>query len=111
MKGKIVLVPFPFTSLKGSKLRPALVLFEDRNDVTLAFISLRIEHYNPKTDMLIDKSHPEFHLTGLKVSSFVRLTKIATVQKDILVGELGEMGQILKKEISQKICSLLGFEL
>ena len=110
MKGKIVLVPFPFTSLRGTKLRPALVLFEDKNDVTLAFISSRIERYNPYTDVLIEMSHPEFQLTGLKVSSFVRLTKIATVQKDILVGELGEIGPVLKKEISQKICSLLGFE-
>ncbi|ASJ06731.1 type II toxin-antitoxin system PemK/MazF family toxin [Thermococcus pacificus] len=110
MKGKIVLVPFPFTSLRGAKLRPALVLFEDKDDVTLAFISSRVERYNPETDVLIEKSHPEFHLTGLKVSSFVRLTKIATVQKDILIGELGEIGPILKKEISQKICSLLGFE-
>lgn len=110
MKGKVVLVPFPFTSLKGTKLRPALVLFEDRNDVTLAFISSRVEHYNPKTDVLIEQSHPEFHLTGLKVSSFVRLTKIATVQRDILIGELGEIGPLLKKEINQKICSLLGFE-
>jgi len=110
MKGKIVLVPFPFTSLKGTKLRPALVLFEDKNDVTLAFISSRIEKYNPNTDVLIEQSHPEFQLTGLKVSSFIRLTKIATVQKDILIGELGEIGSVLKKEISQKICSLPGFE-
>ena len=87
MKGKIVLVPFPFTSLKGTKLRPALVLFEDRNDVTLTFISSRVEHYNSKTDVLIEQAH-----------------------RDILIGELGEIGPLLKKEINQKICSLLGFE-
>ncbi|NJE01703.1 type II toxin-antitoxin system PemK/MazF family toxin [Thermococcus sp. JdF3] len=110
MKGKVVLVPFPFTSLKGTKLRPALVLFEGTNDVTLVFISSRIERYNPKTDVLIEQSHPEFQLTGLKVSSFIRLTKIATVQKDILPGELGEIGPLIKKEINRKVCSLLVFE-
>ena len=110
MEGKIVLVPFPFISMRRAKLRPALVLFEDKNDITLAFVSPRVERYNPGTDVPVEKSHSGFHLTDLKVSSFVGLTKIETAQEDILIGELGEIGPVLKKEISQKICSLLGFE-
>ncbi|MEM3464070.1 MAG: type II toxin-antitoxin system PemK/MazF family toxin, partial [Candidatus Bathyarchaeia archaeon] len=42
MKGKIVLIPFPFTDLTRTKLRPALVLFEGEKDVIVAFISSRI---------------------------------------------------------------------
>ncbi len=32
MKGKIVVIPFPFTDLSNYKLRPALVLHEYKND-------------------------------------------------------------------------------
>ncbi len=103
MKGKIVLVPFPFTSLRKTKLRPALVLHEGPRDATLAFISSRIDHYDPQTDVLITEDHPEFQGTGLKVPSLIRLTKIATVQKDLIIGELGEIGPSVQREVTQKV--------
>jgi len=36
MKGKIVVVPFPFSDLMSSKRRPALVLYEYKDDVFFA---------------------------------------------------------------------------
>jgi mRNA interferase MazF len=42
-KGVIVLVPFPFKDLKGSKVRPAVVLVNKESDVILAFISTQID--------------------------------------------------------------------
>ncbi len=34
-KGDVVLIHFPFTDLKGNKNRPAVVLLETENDVTV----------------------------------------------------------------------------
>jgi mRNA interferase MazF len=42
-KGDIILTPFPYTNLRGSKNRPALVLIEDESDITVAFITTQVE--------------------------------------------------------------------
>ena len=103
MKGKIVLIPFPFTDLTTAKLRPALVLFEGEKDVVVAFISSRISRKPSLAEVIIEESHPEFALTGLKISSVIRLDKVATVLKDLIVGEIGELGKELKKEVNLKL--------
>jgi mRNA interferase MazF len=102
LKGKIVLIPFPFTDLSSTKLRPALVLHEGEKDVVVAFISSRIENPKP-TDVIIDKNYPEFKQTGLKLTSALKIDKIATISKELILGEIGEVGAKLKKEINRKI--------
>lgn len=108
MKGKIVLVPFPFTDLTAAKLRPALVIYEGEKDAVLAFISSKIPSELSKVDILIKESHPGFKKSGLKVDSVIKLDKIATVLKDLIVGELGELDDELKKEVNQKLKIIMG---
>ncbi len=107
MKGKIVLVPFPFTDLTASKLRPALVLYEGDKDVIVAFISSKIPSEPSKADVLITKNHSAFKNAGLKVDSAIKLDKIATVLKDLIVGEIGELNEELRKEVNQKTKKVL----
>lgn len=108
MKGKIVLIPFPFTDLTATKLRPALILYEGEKDVVAAFISSRIQ--KPKaTDIEVDEKHPEFKQTGLKLTSTIKLDKVATISKELIIGEIGEIGAVLKKEINRKITEIYGF--
>jgi mRNA interferase MazF len=103
MKGKIVLVPFPFTDLTAAKLRPALVIYEGEKDVVMAFISSKIPSELSEVDILITKDHASFRKAGLKVDSVIKLDKIATVLKDLIVGELGEVDEKLKQEVNQKL--------
>jgi mRNA interferase MazF len=103
MKGKIVLVPFPFTDLTTAKLRPALVIYEGEKDVVMAFISSKIPSELSEVDILITKDHTSFRKAGLKVDSVIKLDKIATVLKDLIVGELGEVDEKLKQEVNQKL--------
>jgi mRNA interferase MazF len=108
LKGKIVLIPFPFTDLTATKLRPALIIHESEKDVVAAFISSRIQQ--PKAaDIVVDEKHTEFKQTGLKVTSVIKLDKVATISKELILGEIGEIGVKLKKEVNRKITEIYGF--
>ena len=87
VKSDIVLVPFPFTDLTGNKKRPALVLIAGNLDVTVCFLSSQL-HWKEKTDLLL---HPSIE-NGLKVTSLVRLGKIATIDKSLVLGKMGAIG-------------------
>ncbi len=103
-KGKIVLTSFPFTDLSGSKRRPALIVSKEnsREDVIVAFITSRL-YKESETDLLINNEHPDFAKTGLKVPSLIRLSKLATLEKALIVGEIGYCGDNLLVQINSKL--------
>lgn len=102
LKGDIVLIPFPFTDLSNSKYRPALVLIDNELDVTVAFISTRLK-WKEETDLIIN---PTSH-NGLKKKSLVRLTKIATVDKSLVVGLLGSLEEDLISQLNKNLKIIL----
>jgi mRNA interferase MazF len=85
-KGDIVLIPFPFTDLTGNKTRPAVVLIESEEDVTVCFITSQL-NYRYEYDILIQPAT----LNGLKKPSIIRLSKLATIDKELVIGLLGNL--------------------
>lgn len=106
MKGKIVLLPFPFTDLTAAKIRPALVLCETEHDVVIAFISSKFPSILSFADIPIKTADPGFSASGLKVDSVIKLDKIATVLKSLIVGELGELDTELRERTNTKMREL-----
>lgn len=106
-RGKIVLTPFPFTNLTGSKPRPALVISDSSKsgaDVILAFISSVFNSNNLQpTDELLLLTDSEFTQTGLKKDSIFKMDKLATIEKSIIYGEIGEISRILQERVDAKL--------
>lgn len=101
-KGDIVLVTFPFTDLSGNKLRPAVVLFDTNLDLTLCFITTQTGWQEP-TDVLV---HPS-SFNGLRKSSLVRTSKIATLDRSLAQGLLGRLTQTEIGQLDTKLKILL----
>ena len=103
MKGKIVVVPFPFTDLSLIKRRPALVLHETKYDIVVAYISSSIPSTISSEDVLVLQSRASFARTGLLSDSVIMLDKLATVEKALVIRILGEVDDELKAEINPKL--------
>jgi mRNA interferase MazF len=87
-KGDIVLIPFPFTDLSGNKNRPAVVLIDSVDDVTVCFITSQFK-WQDELDITLQPSD----LNGLKKTSLLRLNKFATIDKDLIIGRLGSLDE------------------
>lgn len=91
MEGKIIVTVFPQDAEK--KLRPALVLreFPKYGDVLICGITSRLYQYVEGFDLLLDKNHPDFEITGLKSSGVCRLNMLTMLPAERINGTIGEV--------------------
>src|SRR5438876_8547787 len=88
--GKVVLVPFPFSDLSRSKLRPAVVLADaGRGDWVLCQITS-----NAYADVrALEIKDSDFRTGSLRVTSFARPGKVFTANQSLLRSSVGSLEQ------------------
>ena len=86
--GSVVLVTFPFSNLKGQKIRPALVLANVEFD-NLILCQITSKSYTSKTAIRIRSD--DFSQGNLPVVSFVRPEKLFTADTTIIKNVVGEL--------------------
>ena len=94
-RGDIILVQFPFTDLSSSKLRPALVISQHKDDLIILGIFSRIPDRIKDTWVIIDEKSCNFALTGPKKTSIIKGEKITVVHRSIARQKLGVLPQRL----------------
>ena len=93
--GKVVLVPFPFSDLSQSKLRPAAVLANaGRGDWILCQITSN-PYGDPASIAITQRS---FSQGSLKIDSVARPGKLFTASGALIVGEVGTLTDIALQE-------------
>ena len=97
-KGDVVLIPFPFTDLTGSKLRPAIVLVATGLDVTVCFVTTQLK-WQEDTDVVLAVSAA----AGIKQPSLIRTSKIATLDTSLVVGRLGRLAATELAELDSQL--------
>ena len=110
MKNSTVLVPFPFDDLSDTKVRPAVCLTNEikpYDHLVLAFVTSRVLSEGA-TDLTIRDSSPDFPGTVFKVSSTIRLHRLVTVSRSIILRKLGELSLSHQRELAERLRHLFG---
>ena len=100
--GDVVLLVFPQTNLKETAKRPAVVIY-DAGDLDLLVARVTSQEQLTPTDHTIKK----WKEAGVLTKSYIRLAKMATLEKGMVLKKLGSlasddvaaMREILKKMV------------
>ena len=102
--GDILLIQFPFTDPARVSKRPAVVIYDSGDqDVLLSRITAR-PYFSP-TDINIIY----WKESGLLKESYVRVGKMATLEKDMVNKKLGELRSEDKVRIKQILKQMFAF--
>jgi mRNA interferase MazF len=110
MKGKIVLIQFPFDNLSSSKVRPAYCLTNSigiYQHIIFALITSRIPETPLNTDIILKPEHPDFANTGLRQGSTLRLDHLVTLRQSMIQRELGSFPLETQASVANILCRIL----
>ncbi len=104
-KGDVVLLPFPFSDLRGSKKRPALIIsnkkFNNSEDRICCLITS-----NPKTKGLLIKDQ-DYKSGRLPFTSWIKPDRLFTVNENIILRKLCTVKTNVSKNVLSGIIDFL----
>ncbi len=101
--GKVVLVPFPFSDLSNSKLRPAAILANAGRRACILCQITSNPYGDPYAIALIERSFVEGPLS----SGVARLGKLFTASGGLIVNEVGILSDIKLQGIVSGVIAIL----
>lgn len=95
-RGDVVLVDYPYASGSGAKVRPVLVIQNDRdnqrllNTIVIQITSVTRRALEP-TQLLIELGTPAGGQSGLRQDSVVNCVNLLTLDKEKILRKLGSL--------------------
>ncbi len=105
-RGDVVLLNYPFSSGRGAKVRPALVVQSDANNArltnTIVAMSTRTTHraQQAPTQYLLDPATTEGSATGVLHPSAITCENLLTVEQQLLIRKIGSLSTATMQKIN-----------
>lgn len=102
--GTVVLIPFPFSDLTNSKLRPAVVLADaERGD----FVLCQITSKSYADRRAVELTNASFSNGALRITSYARPAKLFTANQSLIKTTVGKLTDDAFKEIINAVVKLV----
>jgi mRNA interferase MazF len=104
-RGDVVLIDYPYAAGAGAKVRPALVIQNDRdnqrlvNTIVVQITSVTRRALEP-TQLFVDTNTPEGQATGLRQDSVVNCVNLLTLDKNKVLRLLGNFSASLLQKVN-----------
>jgi len=95
--GDIILVKFPFSNLENFKLRPALIIWDYKNDYIILAISS-----NGKNWINYEVDNKDLSAWELLIKSFIKINKITSIEKSIIYSKIATTEKNFLKKVKEK---------
>ena len=108
--GQIVVFRVPQTDLEEGKLRPALLLGKlpgNYDDWLICMVSSQTRQYLAEFDEVVREEDDDFGGSGLKVTSVIRVGRLAVVSGELLVGAIGKISSERIRRVKQHLADWL----
>jgi len=107
-RGDVVLVDFPFAAGRGAKVRPAVVLQNDRDNgrttnTVVAMVTSRTHRASQPTQVLIEIGTPDGQHTGLVMDSVVNCLNLFTLEQTKVLRVLGRLSPTLWAQVANAL--------
>ncbi|MDA3836184.1 MAG: type II toxin-antitoxin system PemK/MazF family toxin [Nanoarchaeota archaeon] len=106
-QGDIILIPFPYSDLTGSKKRPAIIISNSKlkgDD----FICSLITSNSPKDGLLI--KNQSLQENKLPFKSWVKPQRIFTIDKKIIIKKITSINKQFQKELEKELSNYIKTE-
>ena len=112
-RGQVILVYLPNVGAPGGKVRPALVVQSDHNNVRLnetiiVAITTNISRAYEATQLLIEPAKPDAAGCGLFKDSVVRCERLYSIPQANVRRVIGKLSNVLEKKIDECLKKALG---
>jgi mRNA interferase MazF len=104
-RGDVVMVDFPFTDMGRSKVRPALVIQNDRDNqkirkTVIAMITGNTRRKGDPSHLFIDPNTSDGASSGLNFPSLASCYNLFTIEQASILQVIGHLSDVLKLQLN-----------
>jgi mRNA interferase MazF len=103
-RGDVVMVEFPFTDTRIAKVRPAVVVQNDRDNqkirkTVIAMITGNLRRRGDPSHLYVDPGDPNGSSSGLSFPSLVSCNNLFTIEQNSILQVIGHLSDALKQQL------------